>query len=397
MSDTTGTSAGGRLDRQCDNQAMTDRSGQGEPRGPARSGRRGSVGARAAAADTPLSPWRRAGVAVIAGALGLSVILAMGGARTPVAPPGPDGPDPTQRPAATATAAAPADTTVPVIAPPDPAITTETDWPARISIPDPGIPVDDLKLRIYRNGEDILLVKVKELDSTRKIPLRRGENRIEVALVTPEGEGPRSAPVLITLDTQPPRIEVDAPRDGAIVTTTLVEVRGTSEPGLEILVRNTTNGAEQRITTAGDGTFALEIRAGEGQNRIVLAAEDAAGNTREVTLIVTVGTGEGQATLKVAPSTIRLAELPATIVIRAEVRDVDGKPADGVIVDFSLAVPGLEAEVWEATTDADGIATWDDVVIPRQGASAGDGLVTAVIDLGDGTPAISVARTLRIE
>ncbi|MFO1540896.1 MAG: hypothetical protein ACKOTZ_10735 [Chloroflexota bacterium] len=376
---------------------MTDRQGQGAPRGPVRTGRRGPAGARTGAGDAPLTPWRRAGVAVIAAALGLSVVLALGGTQTPVAPPGPDGPDPTARPAPTATAATPADTTVPVIAAPEPALTTEAEWPARISIPDPGIPVDDLKLRIYRNGEDILLVKVKELETTRKVPLKRGENRIEVALVTPEGEGPRSAPVFITLDTQPPRIDVDAPRDGAIVTTTLVEVRGTSEPGLEILVRNTTNGAEQRVTTADDGSFGLEIRAGTGQNRIVLSATDAAGNRREETLVITVGTGEGQATLKVTPGTVRLAELPTTVTIRAEVRDVDGKPADGVIVDFSITIPGLETEVWEATTDPDGLATWPDVVIPRQGASAGEGLVTAVVELGDGTPAIQVARTLRVE
>lgn len=376
---------------------MTDRSGQGEPRGPVRATRRARVGARPATGEEPLSAWRRAGVAIVAAALVFSVVLALGGTRTPVAPPGPDGPDPTARPVATATAALPADTTTPVVAGPDPAVTQETEWSARISIPDPGIAVDDLKLRIYRNGEDILLVKVKELETTRKIPLKRGENRIEVALVTPEGEGPRSAPVFITLDTQPPRIEVDAPRDGAIVTSTLVEVRGTGEPGREILVRNTTNGAEQRVTTGDDGAFALEIRASEGQNRLVLIAEDEAGNRREETLVVTVGTGEGRATLKVTPATIRLADLPTGVVIRAEVRDVDGKAAVGVIVDFSLAAPGLEAEVWEATTDGDGIATWDDVVIPRQGATAGEGLVTAVIDLGDGTPAISVARTLRVE
>jgi len=80
-----------------------------------------------------------------------------------------------------------------------------------------------------------------------------------------------------------------------------------------------------------------------------------------------------------------------------EVRGADGKPANGAVVAFSISPPGLPAETWTATTDADGVAVWADVLLERQGATAGEGMVTARVELGDGAASLSVAKTFQIQ
>ncbi len=365
--------------------------------------RRGSS-AGAAGDLPPLSPWRRAGVAAVVGSLLFAILLAMTGTSAPDAPdptraPDGNGGQATARPVVTANPDLPVTGVAPEIEPPDPATIRETEWTARVTIPDPGVPFEDLKLRIYRDGtEPVLLVKVKGLTTlVKKIPLKRGENRIEAVLVNGAAEGPRSAPVVITVDNQAPPLEIRTPEDGAIVAESIIPVRGTTDPGVEVVIRNTANGAEQSVTADGQGAFDTELRVSEGANRIAVSVEDALGNVREEILIVTVGAGEGQAILKISPASIRLDELPRKVDIRVEVRGPDGKPANGAVVEFSISPPGLPAETWTATTDADGIAVWADVLLERQGATAGEGMVTARVELGDGAASLSVARTFQIQ
>ena len=57
---------------------------------------------------------------------------------------------------------------------------------------------------------------------------------------------------------------------------------------------------------------------------------------------------------------------------------------DGAAVTFSVSQPGVTTATYDTTTK-DGVAELANVPLPRDGAVAGDGFVTAYVTLSDGT------------
>jgi hypothetical protein len=86
---------------------------------------------------------------------------------------------------------------------------------------------------------------------------------------------------LVTMDTTPPALALDAPSDGARTQKESVYVVGRTEPDAAVTV----NG--ERLDVGAGGSFSGELRLGAGRNRIVVRATDALGNARELTLNVT--------------------------------------------------------------------------------------------------------------
>jgi hypothetical protein len=304
---------------------------------------------------------------------------------------------PTAEPLGTFDPGVPPPVVVPVVAPPEQAVIGETTWNTVVTIDDPGVPLSTLRLQIYRNDKPVLdLLRVKELTiPVKRIPLKKGENRIEAALVNNGGEGPRSLPVTVTLDSAPPKVEISSPADGETVTTATVTVKGSTDPGITVVIRNASTGAEQTVTSDDRGGFAAEVRVAEGQNKLTVSAMDAIGNSRTESVTVTVGQGRGNAQLVLSRRSIALGSLPTSISIRLELTDVGGRDANGTPVTFSLSIPGQATETWE-TTAVDGVAMWRDVAIPRGDTVAGEGFVTARAELRDGAIALEATESFEV-
>jgi hypothetical protein len=358
--------------------------------------------ARDPGAPPPLSPARRAGVVVIVGALAVSILLALGGGSTPpVAPPFTPGPGQTAGAAGspglpTPLAVVPA--VVPVIVPPANPLLMDREWTASVTIPDPGVPLRTLELWVYRNERRVMdPIRVRSLTmSVRKIPLKRGENRIAVSLANAGGEGQRSEAVVLTVDDEGPVIDVREPADEAVVNGQTVTVRGITEPGLEVTVTNAAVSAVQPVTSDDRGIFITEIRLGPDENQLAIEASDAAGNQTRETITVTRGDGQAKATLSITPHDLRLADLPTSLDVRLVLTDPDGAPVDGAAVTFSVSPPGwLSTETYDTVT-VDGVARWEDVLIAREGAVKGNGFVTVRAILGEGIPPAIATKPLEI-
>lgn len=85
----------------------------------------------------------------------------------------------------------------------------------------------------------------------------------------------------VTLDTVPPSLQVTEPSEGTITNQKKLSVAGNAEPGASVTVDG------QGATLAEDGSFSLEKTLVEGENTIVITAQDLAGNTTTVTRKVT--------------------------------------------------------------------------------------------------------------
>ena len=354
-------------------------------------------------APPPLSTPRRIGVLVVVGALLASIMLAWGGSGSrPLADattPPTSGPA-TERPDTTASPVpvGPPPAVTPVIIPLDDTLLTQRRVTLTVKIPEPGEALRGLQLRVYRNGTLAMdPVKVRELTMTvRNVPLKRNENVLEVALANASGEGPRSEAVSVTVDDREPRIEIKEPDDGSVINGSIATVRGITDAGLTVRVRNPTSGAVAEVVSDDRGVFITEIRLDKETNRIEVSTQDAAGNRADRTFSVVRGDGLAEAKLAVSRTKVKMGDLPQSINVRFDLTDPNGQPVNGVTVVFSFSPPGLPTETYESVT-VDGSARWDDVAIPREGAVRGNGFVTARAELGAGIAAASATKPFSIE
>ncbi len=273
----------------------------------------------------------------------------------------------------------------PVITPPDPAITKVATWTAEITIPTLSVGRQELHLQIYRNGKQVRDVAVRKgaTMTVRNIPLRRGENTFTAAFVGPGGAGPVSTAVTITLDQVAPGLRVSAPADGDVINSPSAEVRGITEAGVAVTVRNASNSAKSEVTAATDGSFQTIIELGPGGNNLTISVVDKVGNTATSSRTVVHGTGKADAQLTLSKDGFRLRRLPATFDVDLLVFDANGQAVDGVAVTFSLSPPGQPTSTYEATTDH-GAASWLGITLARDSTEVGTGFVTASITLPDG-------------
>ncbi|HYF77690.1 MAG TPA: S8 family serine peptidase, partial [Symbiobacteriaceae bacterium] len=118
------------------------------------------------------------------------------------------------------------------------------------------------------------------------VTLTEGTHEL-TAVSTPPGGGVETLPsaaVAVTLDSTAPTLTVTAPAQNAAQRNRIIQVSGTvADAHLDSL---TVNGAS--VTTAADGTFSTEIVGAEGQNTVVIAAHDKAGNATTVSRTVMI-------------------------------------------------------------------------------------------------------------
>ncbi len=263
-------------------------------------------------------------------------------------------------------------------------ISKRETWDVRGQLPDGVAGKRRYRLRIYVNGDLAREVPMPRRKAffVKGVPIRRGSNAISASVFGPEGEGPTSPPIHIAFDDLPPRLTINGLRNGDVVNADEVVVRGVTQAGSAITIRNARTGASAE-GRAKKGRFAVRIHLGDGRNRLTVIAIDPSGNRREAVLQVTKGTGELRADLSLSRIIIDHASLPEPITMHVQVRDADGRPVKRARVTFSISPPGLPTQTRE-TPAKDGEARWSDVVIPREGATTGGGFVTVRVVLEDG-------------
>jgi hypothetical protein len=113
------------------------------------------------------------------------------------------------------------------------------------------------------------------------LTLFEGANELRVT-ATDESGRTTSKTIVVTVDSVPPKLSVTSPANWQEVHADKVMVRGTTEFGAVLQVNGTI------VSNAmPDGTFAHEVVLTVGSNTITVTAQDAAGNTRRVAVLVT--------------------------------------------------------------------------------------------------------------
>jgi hypothetical protein len=214
------------------------------------------------------------------------------------------------------------------------------------------------------------------------VPLQRGRNDIQAAIMGPSGESERSEVATWVLDQSKPKVSVISPKDNAQVNRNNATIKGKSQPGAEIRLQNTSNGAVATTIAGTDGLWEAQVQIGNGSNRITVIAVDPAGNENTTELSLRKGSGELTASLTGSQYRFRTQRLPDDLTLTVVVTDPDGRRLQGATALFTVTVPGLEAIVSsEIETNGDGIASFR-TTIPA-GATKGSGLATVLVTTRD--------------
>ncbi len=115
----------------------------------------------------------------------------------------------------------------------------------------------------------------------------------ETTTTTAEAVAAQTAPT----DTTPPALQIVYPKDGATVTSRVVEFRGVTERGASVA------SGPYDADTDGDGDWALNLVLASGANGAAFTARDAAGNETTVRIVVNYDPPESTTTTTKAAST----------------------------------------------------------------------------------------------
>ena len=93
-------------------------------------------------------------------------------------------------------------------------------------------------------------------------------------------EGPYSRPTQFIIDTTPPPLDVDTPKDGEQFDTDFVSVEGRTEPDTVVRIN------DKSVTADDSGKFVTAIMPNRGKNLITLLAQDRAGNATKKEIVI---------------------------------------------------------------------------------------------------------------
>ncbi len=141
-----------------------------------------------------------------------------------------------------------------------------------------GYSVEQAKITLFRNGKNI-----KELDTNadgdfkfENVVLNTGDNEFYATSSTKEKTSIASSKLIITVDTQAPKLSIDSPKKDSEVTVKksdeLFLVTGTTDPNVELNIND-------RLASVDEfGVFSVSINVKEGKNTLTAEASDQAGN-----------------------------------------------------------------------------------------------------------------------
>jgi len=220
------------------------------------------------------------------------------------------------------------------------------------------------------------------------VNLREGLN-IVTATATSGSGAVGSASSSVLLDTTPPRLLIQAPADGSVVSVTQVPVAGM----VNDIVSGTVNVEQVTVTVNGieaavsnRSFFVPEVLLVRGQNTIRAVARDRAGNEQAAEIHVTLRDSAGSQVIARVSGDGQTATvgdlLPQPLV--AQLVDSDGRPVAGRPVTFSvtrsdgvLSTFGAEGQQLSVVSDGAGLAILQFRVGSRVGAGINEVVATA--------------------
>jgi hypothetical protein len=292
-------------------------------------------------------------------------------------------------------------TDIPAIAAPDNPYTNVEAVDVTVTVPKTAVGKTGYKIRLFDTvtGQATAVVGDLPVGSTSMltfpgVTLKDGTNDLQVALVGPDGEGGRSTVVTWVLDQADPQITIISPKDGVSITTDAVTIKGKTQPGSTVLLRDDANSATASAQADKDGLFSVAIATTAGPNVITIEATDPAGNSASVVLHVAKGSGQLTVALKGSATRWKTSQLPVSVTFTVTVTGANGARLGGATALFTVTIPGLAAIVSpEIATGADGKASF--VMTIPAGATAGSGLASALVTTPSGTGTARQSLTLQ--
>jgi hypothetical protein len=281
----------------------------------------------------------------------------------------------------------------PLIVAPDPATVASSAITIRGSLPEDLLGLNNASLRIIVVGEDGGERVGAEIELPRtpgfevnSIPLTEGANSITAVVVIDGVETTPSTAITVTRDNTAPTVEITSPTPGQLVSGAEVTVRGTSEAGVEIQLRNDTSGLTSSGTSNSEGNYAVNISLRDGLNLLTVVATDGVGNSARTSVEITTNASVGRVIAVVNPATIFLNKSPKAFRITATATDSTGATVSGATVCMLITAPGLAPIALPCTTsDSNGRAIGE-YTFPENYDTEGRGLILVTYTLSQGDP-----------
>lgn len=281
----------------------------------------------------------------------------------------------------------------PLIVAPDPATVAASAITIRGSLPEDLLGLSNASLRILVLGEDGAERVGAEIELPRTpgfevngIPLTEGDNSITAVVVVDGVEKTPSAAITVTRDNTAPTVEITSPTPGQLVSGAEVTVRGTSEAGVEIQLRNDTSGLTSSGKANSNGGYAINISLRDGVNLLTVVATDGVGNSARTSVEITTNASVGRVIAVVNPATIFLNKSPKAFRITATATDSTGATVSGATVCMLITAPGLAPISLPCTTsDSNGRAIGE-YTFPENYNTEGRGLILVTYTLSQGDP-----------
>ena len=277
----------------------------------------------------------------------------------------------------------------PAVVPPAEVYTNDDVVDVTVNVPANVAGADGYTVRLWvtlKDGEPQMVQEVPVGPTSvlviQEVELEKGRNSMQASIVGPGGESELSAIADWVLDQSRPSIKITSPKDNASTSKTAVTVKGKTQAGSTIRVRNDNNGTSATAVAGKDGLFEARIGIDNGINTLTITSTDPAGNPNTETITVRRGSGKMQVTLTGSAYRFAAKKLPRTVEFTVVVTGPDGRRVAGADTLFTVSVPGLEAIVSdEVPTNRNGVAKFT-TSIPR-GALEGSGLASVLVTTPD--------------
>jgi hypothetical protein len=271
----------------------------------------------------------------------------------------------------------------PRIAAPDQPYTNKASVDLDVSVPIASLGDPNAKVRIYvalEGLEAAPLVDVPVGTTSRMIvpvTLTEGRNDISATLFRGSDESDHSPIVTWFLDLTPPKISISSPKDGSSVDTPNATIKGSTQAGSTIVVRNPANNASITALAGRDGGFEIALPLVPGDNQVVIDVTDPAGNTAEKTLKLKQGSTDMRVRLTASLYQISVRHHPSSLQLTVLVTTPKGDPLPGARAFFTLQIPGLAPISNELFTGIDGRARFTTPLVGT--LQKGNGTATVLV------------------
>lgn len=137
-------------------------------------------------------------------------------------------------------------------------------------------------VELFQNGESKTTgISDDEGGFSFEVDLDKGPNEFTAQAISEAGtKSAMSEVFMVTLLTEPPKLEISSPKDGDTVGTQQTPIVGVTDKGAKVTVNDFFSIVD------GQGNFSFNFNFSDGDNKIKVEATDAAGNktTKEITV-----------------------------------------------------------------------------------------------------------------